>query len=240
MSTSSRVAPSNHNKDTPIASAGADDGQACSGPPAEGRYGHQRYFGEESCFALVICWPASPLVGPLLMFCGLDTRTVWMGADGTIWEVCPAGSNRRGAHRPPCAHARASWPCIALTSPSLPSASSARMRLGLHLPFPSPSDPLARAATTIPFDCGAPPHVRCRDNGSRRALSCPTARPPQSADPGAKRITSRFDVSNFGRGHRYESGGRVRPRPTMDPTSEGPNGDAAAVPTGPTPATMET
>eukprot|EP00966_Prymnesium_polylepis_P121895 2817698-Prymnesium_polylepis.1 len=116
MSSSSRVAP----KNDPIASA-ADDG-ASSGPPAEGRYGHQRYFGEESCFALVICWPASPLVGPLLMLCGLDTRTVWFGADGTVWEVHLPRSCRCSVacSGPPCAHTERVAVIEPRASPSLP------------------------------------------------------------------------------------------------------------------------
>ena len=79
---STRVAPS-----TPSATAKADGDASSTGPPAEGRYGSQRFFGEESCFAVVVCWPASPLVVPLLLLCGLDTRTVWIAADGTMWEV---------------------------------------------------------------------------------------------------------------------------------------------------------
>ena len=94
---STRVAPS-----SPPATAKAD-GEASSGPPADGRYGTQRFFGEESCFAVVVCWPAIPLVVPLLLICGLDTRTVWRATDGTMWEV-RARHAQRGD--PPLFHVR--------------------------------------------------------------------------------------------------------------------------------------
>jgi len=100
-------------------------------PPADGKFVTQRYLGEESCFALIVCWPVAVVIGPLLLVWGLDTRTVWKADDGTIWE----------------------------------------------------SD---------------------------------------AAD--AKRIRSRIDISRFGKGKRYQSGGRVRTRPEMSP---GPLGATA-------------
>ena len=155
-----------------------------TGPPTDGRYVHQRFFGEESCFALAICWPASPIIAPLLLCCGLDTRTVWIGSDGSIWEVSLVD-------RSPVALARDAAPC----SRNLPRARSPVCSL-LPLSLARPPHPLARLTAATP----------------------PT--PLQSADPGAKRVTSKLDVSGFGKGRRYQSG-RIRPQSVRE-DSHGP------------------
>jgi hypothetical protein len=65
-----------------------------SDPPVDGRFSKQRYLGEESCFALIVCWPLAIVLAPLLMLRGLDTRTVWRACDGTIWESNAPGAKR--------------------------------------------------------------------------------------------------------------------------------------------------
>ena len=67
---------------------------------------------------------------------------------------------------------------------------------------------------------------------ARSALTLPSPPLPQSADPGAKQITSRCDVSNFGKGRRYQSASgraRVAAQEGSDAEGDGPAERAAGV-----------
>ena len=240
---STRVAPS-----SPPATAKAN-GEASSGPPADGHYGTQRFFGEESCFAVVVCWPAIPLVVPLLLICGLDTRTVWRAADGTMWEVRARHAQRGDPllfHVRRVAAARDTLACMhrargtaRLPPPAAPPVSSslARCSPSRHIVFACHRSPLSSCDTHGESSATRRPSWRLAATRrrlvlARSALTLPSPPLPQSADPGAKQITSRFDVSNFGKGRRYQSASgraRVAAQEDSDAEGDGPAEGAAGV-----------